>query len=509
MQAQSTIARAASPTAFLAVVEAPSPTLRRLSAEVARLADTQTGRAFRRLIQTVACRSIGRASASAVRLVECSIGFLAKGASVCRNTARLAMRLFHAIAPAHEVEERDAERAGWRLRELREGHVRGPLRVISADAVEACASFADQWHDLPEVFPEWKHLTCAELTARGFRPVQARGRRKVRCPFHADGDPSLVLLASKTERACGPAYCHGGCGSVFWTLADDGSTWAREARGRAPRSPIVSYRESTLSSVIPETAMKRPPRVVVGRDGDVLRGPEVVDAIGRCESHVSARKDAIGMRRAWCADPLSALVAADRCGVVAADTAYRAGARVQRGDVEAADVLPDRFLSVGAMRPTELRLRAIPGACADSGLALASPTAMEPGSIQWVLVDIDDLDAQAVWDRRGVVERVRTATARLNACSGRFAVVETSETGVQVWIELRQRVDAVGWWRTAQARSMYAEASVGVLEAVRASGRTGGHVDQSAASPGRYGRRPGWRLVDGWIPFRVRLLGVG
>ena len=42
---------------------------------------------------------------------------------------------------------------------------------------------------------------------------------------------------------------------------------------------------------------------------------------------------------------------------------------------------------------------------------------------------------------------------------------------------------------------------------LRSCGCEGGHVDYSAFAAGRFGRRPGWRLLSDGYPFRSTLVG--
>jgi hypothetical protein len=234
--------------------------------------------------------------------------------------------------------------------------------------------------------------------------------------------------------------------------------------------------------------------------------------LGDTDAHVSGDLDHRGLRGRWGRDPLEALAMADRCGPKAEARARAAGVAVVQG-ARAREVLPDRFLSVGSMRASEALLVPLHGEAPPEDRAVVLPIRWTPGTQRWVLIDCDDLESVGPeWGGLGVVRRVaEVALAAENEgiLSGRVAVVQTSPTGVQAWVELAGDVDdARAWWREDTVRDWYGYLAGDVLAAVHASGRSGGHVDASAAAAGRYGRRPGWRLVDGWLPYRARLLGA-
>jgi hypothetical protein len=487
----------------------------RLRSSLQRLRETAAGLALRRLIQTVADRATFRPGSPGTALVEVSVGFVARGAGVGLNSARAAFGAFRSATVEFVLDERSAERCGWHLRPLLPGTRRGPLRTYPAETIAACRTLADElegagWVGGP-LRSVWRSLPPEDLRAIGFERLPPGG--KVRCPLHDDQDPSLVILGDPAKQ-CGAAYCHGGCGAAFWTRADDGSRWVRRARrpqdGTEPAigSSIASHPESRRP---PEGAgrLGTPRRVVRAPAGATVAGPEVERLLGDAEGHVAGDLGSAGLRRRWSRGVVEALAWADVAGPAAEARILAASSLVATGRSSAEVVAPARLLSVGAMRATAIELRRIPGVEPGVGLSLAVPVAFEPGQQGWALVDLDDLDPTIGWRGADAVALVGAVVAQDERCSGRVAVVETSPTGVQAWVELREPVaDPRTWWRLPAVRTWYAQLSKAVLGAVRASGRSGGWVDATAAAAGRYGRRPGWRLVDGYVPFRARLLGL-
>jgi hypothetical protein len=154
-------------------------------------------------------------------------------------------------------------------------------------------------------------------------------------------------------------------------------------------------------------------------------------------------------------------------------------------------VLPDRLLSVSTM-----------GRAQGGGWS----TPMVPRCQQWVLVDVDDVQLP---EQAHALGPALAAAVRADAeASGRCAVVRTGPTGLQVWVELAHaRHSAATWHQLPEVRAWHAALGERLLAVAQAHGAQGGHADASACAAGRFGRRPGWRLVDG-APYRAHLLHV-
>lgn len=245
------------------------------------------------------------------------------------------------------------------------------------------------------------------------------------------------------------------------------------------------------------------------RAGGSIGAAAFAELAGVPGGYVAGTKCVRGLRRAWARPVLEALVWADRSGPASERAALAASCAVLKG-AEPDSVLPGRFLSVSAMRPVSVDLRPVPRGDQGANRAMAVPTAFEPMSQEWIMVDVDDLDEHdptvGAW-REISTRRIARVVQSDPLLTGRCAVVETSPTGVQVWAELADvQSNPRAWWARRSTRAWYFALAAGFLASLRMSGRSGGHVDRSAASAGRYGRRPGWRLVDGLWPFQARLL---
>ena len=151
-------------------------------------------------------------------------------------------------------------------------------------------------------------------------------------------------------------------------------------------------------------------------------------------------------------------------------------------------VLPDLLMSTGSMGRSSWRDR------------------WETRIQRWVLVDLDDLEDL---DRTtGLLESLASVVSEDSECTGRMAVVRTSQDGLQVWVELVHGRHTPGvWCGLPEVRDWYTALGTRLLDLVRECGARGGHLDPCSLVAGRYGRRPGWRWKDGEV-YRSHLVGV-
>jgi hypothetical protein len=450
-------------------------------------------------------------------LSEVSVGYVATGAKIGLHSARAGLRMvLDVIGHAVLCPDR-AREAGYPVRDVKVLRYRGPLRVLTPETLAALRR-ASSWlreNDLGVGDPvgAWRALPEEDLAERGFERLEGGARRGwALCPLHGETKPSLRLFDLAGSRGShGAGYCHGCQRRIAWTRSDTGEVFVREARGESVEEP--SHREE--GSSFPFTLRRdrairfvegRPRSIVPLSPGSVIDGATFERLAGRAEGYVAGDRGAEGMRRRWSLDVLRALCWSDRSGPVAEREALLASARAASLDVDSRVFLPDRYLSVSPLRATSFSLRPLRALRTGS---LAAPTRFEAASQEWILVDLDDLDAALGWTAEDFVERVARRASADPRLSGRLAVVRTSHGGLQVWSQLaRPEPSSRLLWRQEGARRWYASVAEGYLADARASGRSGGFVDYSAAAPGRYGRRPGWRLLDGFEPFRVRVEAV-
>lgn len=508
------------------------------------LGDTAPGRAFRRLLATVSARPILRHGSSS-GMVECSIGFLAEGAEVGRGTACSAIAALRQTMPVTVTIASAAAAAGWVLRTLAPGKRRGPLLTLPIEGIEAARAIVAELDaaDRAGLDRAWHRLDPADLAARGavqLVDVQAL-RTRCRCPLHNDADPSMVRLPGKAPER-GGARCHAGCGSLGWATATDGTIWVWRAASLSSPGDLggvqetsgdlggsvaaqlthVSHPGSSLVSYPPPTPVfaavvsARPPAVVLGQSATGVVGEAACGfVLGAHSAHVAGdlreRYGRTFLARRWSRDPIDALAWNARNGAKSERRALEAAALVAQGKAPVGIALPDRYLSVGRLKAIAVSLHALPGQTPRPGediLMRVVPTQYANTSQSCILIDLDDLQSCEQWNREEWAARVATIAVTMPGLSGRCAMVETSDTGLQAWLFLDADVmNPAEWFARADVRAWYAAIADACLRAAHDCGRSGGHVDMCACAAGRNGRLTGWRICDGMRPFLVRALG--
>jgi len=127
----------------------------------------------------------------------------------------------------------------------------------------------------------------------------------------------------------------------------------------------------------------------------------------------------------------------------------------------------------------------------------------------WVLFDVDDLELLTEERLPEVITRVNRVISRDIELSGRSAIVHTSTTGLQIWCELREeRLTPRRWLGLPETKSWYRALGRRVMKSIRKSGVQNGKVDMCSFAAGRFGRRPGWRILKSGELFRAKLIDV-
>lgn len=446
---------------------------------------------------------------------------------VAATSYRSALAAWHRLAEAvgwREVSAVEARELGADLRELGQGQRWGRHLVITADQraeLERMARvvLAEGWTAPEPPGLDWDRALATQAprcwpVARG--PGQAGRTTKARCPCgdHGDEDrhPSLVLWAS-TDR-------DGGCRCMVtgrlgrWRREQDHLVVAFRDDGSAPADCGGDTPVSTaLHTIEPPGATA----VVSGPVGGMVSSRQSlglwgVRGVDRNDEpvhlgHVGGRLEGDLEGSTWLhttdvlsAGPLRSLAWSER---------QSAGPRARERALDAAwwgqglpgaAVLATPLLSVSVLRATAWR--EIPRR---GGGWIERPTSWEPVAQRWVLVDLDDLGLAGA-DVDQVAEAVARVARRDVELSGRLAVVQTGPAGLQLWAELREvRHTPARWFARPEVRAWYLGLGARCLRAARRAGAAGGLVDGSSCAAGRWGRRPGWRLVEG-RPFRARLV---
>ena len=413
--------------------------------------------------------------------VESCPSYLATVHGCTRWAAGLAWQLARRVVGWWEASTEQARVMGAQVRRVRWGSRYGRHLVLDDWQMAALRAACGQ-----AACPAQVVLEGAEVLARFGRGARTAS---VCCPLHDDRTPSLVVWANGGAQCMA---CQQGDGTA--------PRWAWVARGTQlhllPASGTSTASSPHQHNKSPHSAARVPstqPSGPVG--GCVVRG--AVHS-GHTSALLRAATTSTGRTITW-RTPGSRAAGGVLCALERAEAHSSTPASEQRArdaalygaGLPARAALPDRLLSVSTMGRA-------------AGGSWDAPQV--PRCQQWVLVDVDDVQLPAQAQALGTaLAAVVQAEAE---ASGRCAVVRTSPTGVQVWVELRDaRHSAAAWHQLPEVRAWHAALGARLLAAAHQHGAQGGHADASACAAGRFGRRPGWRLVGG-VPYRAHLLHI-
>lgn len=122
-----------------------------------------------------------------------------------------------------------------------------------------------------------------------------------------------------------------------------------------------------------------------------------------------------------------------------------------------------------------------------------------------ILLDIDNMEKNTRAEQEAIHGWVQSRTQGDRRCSGRYGVVQTSPTGIQIWLELNKVYKAKGFFEEIQVKQWLLNLQVELRIVLKECG-AGGEIDPSAFAAGRLGRRPGWRTLKTGGKYRSCLL---
>jgi hypothetical protein len=333
-------------------------------------------------------------------------------------------------------------------------------------------------------------------------PVERQPSRStvaVRCPFHADERPSMVLWRGRSSDDLGGAARCLSCGARASWRDDGAGPRVRAAANPADRRPWTdrktdqrgrggaTARRSRAVPLVEVQSTVRPSttttlRARPGRGGwsvGAVERPTAARSLGSLlRWHARRWSGPAGLSAAWEGARL-----AHRFGPVVADDALAA--------------CPDRLFSMDVRWADEVERRDVGG------------REVPVGWRRWRslrtrlrLVDLDGLSPAALdaFEARGESAVEQVARAAAVEGFGVAAIVRTSDEGIQV-VLCDDRFRDVSAAFEERERSRWAAAAEEVRRAVGA----GGKVDAGAFRPGATGRLPGWRVKHG-VPTLARLL---
>lgn len=482
-------------------------------------------RAAAALVQRVASRPRQRL-ADGRFYVELSIGFVARAATTSYGTSWTAWHSVLGVVGWSSLLAREAERLGATLRVLDRGRRWGQHLALDEDALLAVEQVAREVVARGLVDD---HIAYAPPPG-AVRPIEIVRGRAARCPWHEDGRPSMVVNWRDDGRTA-LAVCMSCASSDGRRLSahvapDASGGWTARLSASSLRWWTGSEVDLDLDErTAPLLRDEEPPETVsvapwpgavlaagsepveVSTSGRALPGA-LPDGFGEV---VLGRLDGAALRGSTArGDLLSVLRRAEARSRSEADAAraWTSSARAEQAgpgeDTRA--FLPDRLLAVQRMVVASRRT------IYRRGSEVAIPDRWRPVAQEWVLLDLDRL-ARGVGSRTAeqiasLLREVREVARGDGWLRGDYAVVETSSSGVQVWLRLRSACDPVALSSSRFVRAWLRGLARRVSDRLRAIGCGEPLVDESAWGAHRFGRRPGWRLLRDGSPFRARLLAA-
>jgi hypothetical protein len=395
---------------------------------------------------------------------------------VTRHGALSAWSMLRGIIGWWSIDYKRALAMGIQIRELQDDQRWGQHLLIPEDAwrqVMLAYDFLRSEWQAPSRPDQDQDLIDYEITLTRLPIPDGGGKRgrtvAVRCPCghhsHGDRNPSLVL------------WSHGKTGGARCMV----SNTRYRVRYDGNRALLTEHNSAHRTGVIPRNLHNRNPgatrlgfgscvtswldsgkgRTIGARAHDLMTALRNADKRSDGPSATTRARDLEGIMRGATREELDAVV---KTPLIAASQM-------------AVDVWDER--SFGTI-----------------------PAHWVPTGQRWVLWDIDNTESDA--DVEALRRSVSAFACRSRETTGKAACVRTSPHGVQLWVELT---------KTYEPRSFF-----GSDKWVRWYGRMGaewcrvlgsGEVDWSAFAPGRWGRRPGWRLLDDGTAYRAHVVFAG
>lgn len=419
--------------------------------------------------------------------IELSIGYLQKVSMVSFGSANTAWHLVKSHVGWNSIHKNSVNDYGFNVRKISKNQKWGQHLIFDPSVYDAVVEFSN-WMVTSDI---WYPPGIAVSDGTEWKPIQVLSsgtRNMARCQWHDDSNPSMIVNINDDDKDTGYGVCmacktdSGRNFSVFMRRVM-GDSW--EGRPSASsrlslRKPVTSKSHKALDGIHNPLGSGSPGRVVLAR----LGSNGLIGSYGRN-------------------DVISTLKWANRAGDAAEKRAWTASAKME---VSTSDIptefLPDRLISVSEMVASEWS--SIPSGDGE----IYIPKRFKPTRQKWILIDLDDFTRLSLCiHKKSIHQFIDRMVSDEPSMSGRFAIVRTSYSGVQIWLELNRHYDPAEYFNGYKNRSFLAGLGKAISSNLRSYGCEGGHVDHSAFAPGRFGRRPGWRLLSDGMPFRSSLVG--
>jgi len=337
----------------------------------------------------------------------------------------------------------------------------------------------------------------------------------VRCPYHNDIHPSLVVRLDKSDGTYrSPVYGTGRCAACGVTVAVRrvGNEWVvrlpggnEKRRDRRVLGRDLQYHQGDMLDEPPVGPAPLPGMKPLGGVVSTLRW--WAGALRRTVGHRVAQDehDRVGI---WSmADVRSRSPAAvERAQEMAAMAMETAPADRGTGSPDDADLMPISLAAGCAVRP-------------DGWVPVYGggerPAGWTPVETRWITWDIDGM-VNAPWtgqndttdDRWISVEAIGRILKSERTLTGEFMVVRSGPWGVHVHARLTRPVRMPSrWMADPRTRAWHDRVGRSILAAL-GSVAMGGRSDPAACEATRWWRLPGWRIMDGGRLFRTRVVAI-
>jgi hypothetical protein len=487
-------------------------------------------RATAALIQRIATRP-RQALDDGTVYVELSIGFVARAARTSYGTSWTAWHAVLGVVGWQSIAAREAERSGAVLRVLASGRRWGQHLRLTRSALAALEEVAHL-----VVSRGWVEDYVETQPPGATREIDIVRGKSARCPWHDDRRPSMIvnwredghtalavcmaceasdgrrLSAHVAPNASGGWTARLSASTLRWWTGSEIDPDLDEGPVRpcAPTAAVAHEAAPWPASSLPTEAEAETERVEVSTAGRSIPGAlDLADDEEAPGSVVLGRLDGAALQGAQARGGLLAVLRrADARSLSTSETrdAWTSAARAARGSVgdDLRAFLADRLVGVQRMAVATRR------ALLRRGVEVSIPDRWRPTAQEWVLLDLDrlgrGLGTRTASEVSALVEEVRSIATGDGWLRGDFAVVETSTSGVQVWLRLRTACDPIALASSRLARAWLRGLGRRVVGRLAAIGCGDSTLDESAWGVHRFGRRPGWRLLADGSPFRSRLI---
>lgn len=467
------------------------------------------------------------------------------------KTCRSAFATLSDQAHWQEVSPAHARRLRAPVRRLKPGGHYGRLLILHgaqlATIKQAWALTKNRTAWSPPPLPPLPDNCWTQVEPR--RPIEPGKLGAVRCPYHDDHHPSLVLKHHQDRPGTGTGICLACHQTVAVRFDPDGRVLVRLPRRELPAEaaetpPSCSTcgndrnsRSRGAPAQAPGTSERgpgrswdrriQPPLPSPARGHRAARSPQNEDLEGKtCRNPLGCSVGAL-LRPAYdgriirtrghrlCGDLLSILQRDDRRSLspsaisraeeVAACLAMLPEADLQNKNLDITSWLPTPLLSGAAMEPSDWIPATVKRRDGSTSETLR-PLAWAPSTQEWISWDLDDLDPlpDDPGQLQTLAEKAWTALRHASAgeLDGSWVALQSGPHGLHLHARLKHpRRAPSAWWQETATRCWYKAAGDAALAALGGTGL----VDMACCSAGRWWRRPGWRVLETGKTFRARV----